>query len=527
MIYTELASGVTSNSSTTCSVTVLQSALIAHVTPTGSRLSLAQDSVTLSASGSYDPDDTHDFDNEESGLQYSWACERRLLSGEESTVTDTDDLSCWTGANSAAVLTGSELIYYTPNDIGLDLYELVFTLTVSKDTRESSAQVSFTFSLTEIPQVSLTASSASLSLHSTHNPQDVLSFQSSVEGYASDRLNYSWSVVDSTLELADLVLDTQLYTDLSSPSLVLGPDVLLPGATYVFKLTVTVSEADYLDPGWAFVTVETNAPPALGSCTVDLAPDALSASVLLCSGWTDRASDLPLQYRFGYISPESGMLFYLTTFQSLPSASVLLPVGTLDIRVIISDNKLAETMFWLPEIEVIMDLESEVEDLEATMEMLLQDSSLSLAQGNLDSFSQLSALTVSLLTLPTFSSSMSSSSSHTAAQARLGLLNLTNQLFESSSSVAVSELVVSNVAGITEDPSQLSAQAQLYAVDLLVGSVGNLAGQGLLQMPQAELSVFALSQVLVGMNDETEDPFTSSELPSEVWIPSYKSAFTI
>ena len=91
----------------------------------------------------------------------------------------------------------------------------------------------------------------------------------------------------------------------------------------------------------------------------------------------------------------------------------------------------------------------------------------------------------------------------------------------------MSELVVSNVAGITEDPSQLSAQAQLYAVDLLVGSVGNLAGQGLLQMPQAELSVFALSQVLVGMNDETEDPFTSSELPSEVWIPSYKSAFTI
>ena len=519
MIYTELESGVTSNSSTTCSVTVLRSALIAHVTPTSSRLSLSQDSVTLSALGSYDPDDLSEIDDEESDLQYSWECERQLLSGEESAVTVTDDMNCWTGANSAAVLSGSELIYYTPNDIDLDLYELLFTLTVSKDTRKSSVQISFTFSLTEIPQVTVTASSASLSLHGTHNPQDILSFESTVEGYPYDRLNFSWSLVDSSLELADLDLDTQLFTDLSSQNLVLGPDVLLPGATYVFMLTVTVSEADYLDPGWAFVTVETNAPPALGSCTVDLALDALSTSVLHCSGWTDSATDLPLQYRFGYISQESGMLYYLTNFQSLPSATVLLPVGTLEIRVIISDNKQAEAVFWLPDIEVIIDLESEVDDLEATMEILLQESALSLTQGNLDSFSQLSALTVSLLTLPAFSSSVSSSSSSNAAQIRLDLLNLTSQMFQSSNSVAVSELVVSTVAGITEDSSQLNSQAQAHVVDLLVGTVGNLAGQGLLETPQAELTVFALSQVLVSMHDLSEGPSSSSELESEVSIP--------
>ena len=221
------------------------------------------------------------------------------------------------------------------------------------------------------------------------------------------------------------------------------------------------------------------------------------------------------------------MLYYLTSFQSLPSASVLLPVGILDIRVIISDNKQAETVFWLSEIEVMMDTESEIEDLEATMEILLEESSLSLAQGNLDSFSQLSALTVSLLTLPAFSSSIPSSSSTTAAQVRLGLLNLTSQMFESSSSTAVSELVVNNVAGITEDPSQLSSAAQLHVMDLLVGSIGNLAGQGLLQTSQAELSVFALSQVLASMNAVSEDSSTSPELPSEVLSSSYKSAFTI
>ena len=192
--YTDDASGIVANNSAVLEIQVPEAELVATVTPGSSRLSVTQPSFLLSAAGSYDPDHNA-AEGPDDGLSYLWSCERHRALGsdnedgdvetstESETETQVEVPSCWTGENSDLNLTSSELLYHTPVDGTLDLDELDFTVVVSKGFRATSAQVSFSFALTDLPHVSIVAHSPSLDLYHKHNPQDILTLQSTVEGY--------------------------------------------------------------------------------------------------------------------------------------------------------------------------------------------------------------------------------------------------------------------------------------------------------------------------------------------------------
>ena len=323
--------------------------------------------------------------------------------------------------------------------------------------------------------------------------------------YSESRLVYQWDSVDSSITLSALSQE-QLLTDISSPNLVLARDLLLPGATYTFDLTAEVSGVDYLEPGWASLTVVTNSPPALGSCSVTLSAEPLGLSELRCSEWTDDSADLPLQYQFGYLTRDTSSFFALTDWQTSPSTSIQLPVGPLEIQARVVDNKHAQAVYTMSVDVPTADL-SEDGALEDATDSLLGGAEQALALGDLNAFSQLTALTLSLLpdengtTDSTGSSEGSQDSSVSQVQAvsttlRERLFNLTRALAQTASSQTTNELVVSLVASTCERSDQLTPEVRLGSLNLLSETAQELQTYGPLATTQTEQMLYTVSQVV-------------------------------
>ena len=505
MIYTDLSSELSSNNSAVSVVTVLSSALVAHASPSSSRVSLTQDAVVLSAAGSYDPDEP-DGSNE---LTYNWTCSRRSLASNVMS-------SCFTGVNYAVVTDQSELDFVLTGMEDLDQAELTFTVIVSRDVRQASAQSILTFAVTEVPAVTLLASSLSLDLHGKHNPHDQLIFSASVEGYSMDRLAFAWTTSDAAMDLTSLSPEL-LLTDLVSPNLVLGASCLLPGVSISITVTVTLLDHDDVEPGQASITVLTNSPPSSGTCSLDLASDPLALNELRCEDWTDDADDFPIWYQFGYLDPMSTFLA-LTSPQTSPSASVLLPVGELDLQVLITDNKQAQAVFSLSVVVPSLQLDTEAEWQEVS-DSLLGSAQDALAVSDLNTFAQLATVTLSLLNS---SSSLVASSSTGSTfltfgpQVRESVFNLTRRMLEEDQTPRQDtlELAVALVADTCRSSEQLTTDVRTGALDLLVTATHSLTTAfGSIQLSQADQSVYVLSQVLTSfLNQDDATSMSSSSL---------------
>ena len=502
--FSDPTTGLSSNNSATTSVSVVASELVASVSPGSSRFSLTQDSITLSGLASYDPDDsTGGFEE----LTFGWTCTRTTASTED----DDEATDCFTGANSGLQVNEAELLFYTPSDEDLDLAELTFTLTVSSGQRSTSVQVSYTFVITELPRVQISVSSPSLALFGKHNPMDTLTLVGSVEDYSLDRLSFQWSSVASSLDLSSLSAP-RLLTDLTSLNLVLGSEALAAGISHTFELEVVVEGAEYLAPGWASVQVVTNAPPSSGTCSATLHNTPLTPSTLRCPDWTDDADDFPLQYQFGYLHPDTLTFFALTSYQSSPEAHVLLPVGSVELQMRVRDNKLAVATVSLSPINVPGAVSAD--ELVSVTDVFLTDAEQALSSGDLNTFAQLAAVTLSLLnhdnstatsvTDSTLSSSTASISTSTSSsselengqQIREELLNLTRALAATSTSEATSDLVVTLVASTCSEPTELNREVRLGALELLTESANTLSDFGSLGTSNAEQIVYVMNQVL-------------------------------
>ncbi|CAM9119623.1 unnamed protein product, partial [Laminaria digitata] len=88
--------------------------------------------------------------------------------------------------------------------------------------------------------------------------------------------------------------------------LVVRPNVLTAGSSYVFRLTATDSTSLNEGGRYAQLSIVVNSPPYGGrvAASPKAGTAALNAFVLEALDWTDDADDLPLTFSFSYYNGE-------------------------------------------------------------------------------------------------------------------------------------------------------------------------------------------------------------------------------
>ena len=506
--YTDPMSGTSTSNSALSMVTVLSSPLVAILTPGTGPQSILWDNLTLSAAESYDPDLVNRSANE---LSFLWTCARIP-----------SQLSCFLSDNQTVDLTHSELILYPQTDFLSD--EFVVSVRVFDSTRNSSAVSTLTFTYLELPELTLTLSSMSLNAHGTHNPQDTLTISAVVEGIASSDVDWAWSWSAALGPAEDLLL-----TDTTSANLVLAPWALLGGYVYDFNISVSLPTVPDLATTWRIVKVLTNAAPTPGTCKVTLAAEPLEPADVSCSGWTDSAEDLSLQYQFAFARIGSTNYQALTSYQASNTASVILPVGEIDLECRVVDvwGSVAymNLLVNVPEPDFTEDHE-----WVGVGSDLLTQANEALIVGDLDIVAQYAAVSLSLASMATavpLSSASSSVSSTTALgiQLREEVLQLVQEVSNGQPSQDTSELVFSIVAETVSEPSQVTPFLGESALELTSASLDSLSQVGTLTSEASDTIIGTISSVLesIFVSPEVSSSTTTTSSSGESQSPAQAS----
>ena len=151
---------------------------------------------------------------------------------------------------------------------------------------------------------------------------------------------YSWSSEATCFGSTYAVLNmdaTTLATPLNSPVLKFQSDVLVPGASYCFKATVTSNGVT----GVAYTTVSVMTGPASGFCSLTnnvTTVAALDQAVnITCNDWVTYTTSYPLRYAFQWARETDTEYSMLRPLSEDPTLSVVLPPGTFKFRAMIVD----------------------------------------------------------------------------------------------------------------------------------------------------------------------------------------------
>jgi hypothetical protein len=255
------------NNSAMVDVEVEQQAVVAQITG-GSYQQFGRDlSFELDGSGSYDPDASS------VSFYYSWTCQASSLTANCTKLAMVD--------NSSSLAVPA---------LTLPVGDYVFTLFVSKNERNDTAQVDVEIVSGAPPVISITA----LTQDKYNSGDEFLSLTSSVT--SSYTFSTIWSADSS--DVANLFMSDGSYASSVSNklSVVVALSILTEGDTYTLRLTATDS---YGESSYSTVSLTMNEPPSSGD--IDVTPKngyALDTSfTFTATNWVD--DDLPLTYIFG------------------------------------------------------------------------------------------------------------------------------------------------------------------------------------------------------------------------------------
>jgi len=250
-------------------------------------------------------------------LSYQWTCLQ---------IKPTFADSCaFVGVDSwkNSVLSG-----YLPADASTSsVYKL--TMVASSGDRSSQADIVISVRPSIAPIVSVQSTVARI------NPVDKLKIVGSVANINLYGVNCSWSIDDTSLDLASIAVTTtsSYFAPASSSAsyigymnLALAPNSLYDRSTFTFILTSRTTTGV---ESRASVTVTTNGPPLPG--TFDVQPhvgvELTTSFMFLASKWSDE--DLPLTYAFSFTS-STGALLTLQSRSEISYGNSTLPAGDPD-----------------------------------------------------------------------------------------------------------------------------------------------------------------------------------------------------
>jgi hypothetical protein len=319
-----------STSSTT--VYVERSQLVAEVLGGLERNLPSDSSLAIDASGSYDPDQRGVY-GVDAGLQFSWACvQLEPMSDSCSVILSTTGdgvLSVLAGANSGGVVSQ-------------------ITMTVKDSDSEIGRSKTKTITVTVLdplqPVVEMDSSTVRESGGEKISPSSALKIQAEVRLVGTG--NCQWTVDDGSFDLsAAAVVSTNRAISRSGYTLlpfVLAPYSLREGTTMTFELTCTqyasaavyggssddgVDYSQFTDlVGTSSITVEVNSPPSPGqfAVTPPVGTELKDMFSFSSSLWSD--DDLPITYQYGFVST-GGRLMPVQSRSESASRSVILPAG--------------------------------------------------------------------------------------------------------------------------------------------------------------------------------------------------------
>ena len=301
-------------SSVSVQIAVGQGSLVAAVAGGSYRTVRIQDEMMLDASNSYD-EDQGGFGN--AGLTFSWACYRQLP------VYSPVCSLAWANRSDLAVvgvLFGEDAV----NGTYMITVSVADSRQVSRD--KATATVSLFTTIADVPQVQLISSEAELVHVSASSKIVVLASVVSLSGSAVCQ----WTVDDPSIDLS-LVALTQPLSILATPSpmnLVLSANALADNVQYVFALNCALVKSPTVI-AVSSVMVTTNGAPLPGLFTVipTSGTELVTPFKFSAGAWTDAASDYPLTYASGFLSPNRGAYLKVSARSSISSMSTTLPSG--------------------------------------------------------------------------------------------------------------------------------------------------------------------------------------------------------
>ena len=168
-------------------------------------------------------------------------------------------------------------------------------------------------------------------LSGKHNPWSFLNLRASVDapaGVSDSELAYAWSVSPR----GEWSVYDDFTTGWSSANLVIRPNVMNPGVTYTFTVTVSVPTGPWVshmharptEQAAASTTIRTNTRPLGGCCEVSPAEAyaTITEVTIRTDGWNDE--DMPLKYSFE-VAPVNMAPMSLSTTSQLSRVETFTP----------------------------------------------------------------------------------------------------------------------------------------------------------------------------------------------------------
>jgi len=294
-----------------------------------------------------------------------------------------------------------------------------------------------------------------------------------VQNFNYDEVTFAWSC---TTENLDLTNPANLLTTNTESNLVIASGVLSQGVTYTFAVTVTAIATGSF--GKAVFTFQTNAAPALGSCTADPpAGDAILTTFrLACDKWTDPEGDIPLQYKFQADTSGVGSFIDLSELQSLNFFETILPApksaasnNAVNLVSVISDSVGATVTY--PFTAIVnartIDVTAAVDDVDSLVTKGDLATSGVILTGAIDQISTDTAL-------PSTSSSVEQQARAKVVQSLDSYVGTATSITSNANKLATPSVLL-NQATASTNPGGVTAEASLQALsisDLIINSTG-------------------------------------------------------
>jgi hypothetical protein len=531
-------------------VTVLPTPLIALIVGGNRLISLYNTTehpyLTIDGSQSNNPDDTSEV------LVYTWSCYYQtstvlslaIAGSDGNTITDdtsVDSTACFTDASVLALISSTynstlivprQYMSLTGTD---EAY--VFTMVINASNGEtSSASVSITTSLEDIPEISL----------ATYLGKFDVTTKMYLLGPTSDSdYTYLWSNPSSNFDITN---DNYRTTAMNETNLVLAANVLTPNIKYTFalsacltsKLTLTCSifnnvtnttvscDDTSIDgctcsrascvygesgTGSAAVTILTNRPPTSGYCYSSPSNGTYDTTFqLICKDWTDEATDFPFTYSF-IMSTSSGDVA-LTQFTGANRLKVRLPSGIVMLTAQVRDASGAVASY---QFNVTVFPPSSDDALAAAIK-----SSSSLANlvkaGDSNSVAQAIIATSSLL-----STSADGGSALSSRQSvRSNMLDMLTALSYTSNTTSSITQRLSLMSTVTSSPTEIDATMRASTGSLLQTQTSLLAEKGVTASAAGHV-LSAFDNVMTSASSDTTQSTTVASSVASSIIASFNA----
>jgi hypothetical protein len=271
------------------------------------------DALTLDSSQSFD-----EFDlGNPSGLIFEWSCATVNPIEREGCMVDIIPL---TSTSSQVSVTPS----LNPSAVNSTV---LITLTIYDSGRLRSDSLSMSVTILESISPRVVTSCLSPSVQENAKLRIIGQVTLASAPPIDKEMVVEWSVNDNSLNLSDISLTPVTKTVQGVwnnqnfvMNLVLKPNSLPPYASYVFTLRCQES--------FSSVSVVVSGPPRLGSFTIspESGNEDSDLFTLKSWDWIDDEANLPLSYRFGFLTT-SGLSFFLGPASEKNSLDVFLPRG--------------------------------------------------------------------------------------------------------------------------------------------------------------------------------------------------------